>query len=354
MNLHIPFIVAIIKNIDIYEGALMNSHITIKKHSMIVEALGVIHACVSPYAKEDMIPDDLREKVCGSNVAKYLQVETESIFVMFELLLDIKERCSLDVFISSYKMLSKTHLQKYLLRGYFSQETVSEASDNEQALRELAMKISVKNLDVYMEHLLDPKPFFEEIILLTQWIYNHSSFKNMFTDQVVEDISQKYKLVDEALAKRHPLSFSQSLMGKSFYNIADWEVYEFLYVYTLYPYKLRVMDERSNIMLITLYDRQWNNEEKLDSIKRRMKILADPNRMAILRMIYGNPMFGKEIAKSLSLTTATVSHHLDLMRKEYLIHEERKKNTKYFSTNQQAFDKLMYDISNYIKKNKTF
>lgn len=328
----------------------MNSHITIKKHSMIVEALGVIHACVSPYAKEEMIPDDLRDKVCSSTVAKYLKEETESIFVMFEMLLDIKERCSLDVFISSYKTLSKTHLQKYLLRSYFSQETVSEASDNEQALRELAKKVSVKNFDIYIEHLMDPKPFFDEIIVLTQWIYNHSSFKAMFTDQVVEEILRKYKLVDEALVDRHPLSFSQSLMGKSFYNIADWDIYEFLYVYTLYPYKLRIMDKRCNIMLMTLYERQWNSDERLDSIKRKMKIIADPNRMAILRMIYGNPMFGKEIAKFLSLTTATVSHHLDLMRKEGLIHEERKKNTKYFSTNQQEFEKIMYDITNYIAK----
>lgn len=328
----------------------MNSHVTEKNHSMIVEALGVIHACISPYAKEDMIPENLKEKVCSSTIAKFLQTETDSIFVMFEMLLDIKERFSIDIFISFYNKLSKTHLQKYLLRSYFSQETVSEASDNEQELRELAKKISVKNLDVYMEHLMDPKPFFDEIILLTKWIYHQSSFKAMFTDQVVEEISRKYKLIDEALVNRHPLSFSQSLMGKSFYNIADWDIYAFLYVYTLYPYKLRIMDNRSNIMLITLYDRQWNNDEKLDSIKRRMKIIADPNRMAILRMIYGNPMFGKEIAKSLSLTTATVSHHLDLMRKEGLIHEERKKNTKYFSTNQRAFNSLMKDVTTYITK----
>lgn len=328
----------------------MNSHITLKKHSMIVEALGVIHSCVSPHAKEEMIPDNLKEKVYSSNIGKYLQEETKLIFVMFEMLIDIEERCSIEEFISSYNSLSKAHLQRYLLCGHFSHETVSEAADNEEALRELAKTISVKNLDVYMDHLNEPKSFFQELMELTQWIYHNSTFKAMFTDQVLEDISRKYEYIDKSLVNRHPLSFSQSLMGKSFYNIADWEIYEFLYIYTLYPYKLRIMDKRRNIMMLTVNDREWDSTELLDSIKRRMKLVSDPNRMAILRMIYANPMFGKEIAKSLSLTTATVSHHLDLMRKENLINVERQKNTKYFSTNQREFDNLIRDITKYVTR----
>lgn len=352
MCLHILGGIAIIniKYIILEGAALMNSHITLKKHSMIVEALGVIHNCVSPHAREDMIPDDLKTKVRSSNVGKYLQEETKLIFVMFETLVDIEERCSVDLFISSYNSLSKIHLQKYLLCGYYSNEKVAEASDNQQALRELAKTISVKNFDVYMEHLNDPIPFFNEIMELMEWIYNNSSFKEMFTEEVLEDISRRYKHIDESLLNRHPLSLSQSLMGKSFYNIADWEIYEFLYVYTIYPYRLRIMDKRSNIMLFSVKEREWENVETHDYIKRRIKLISDPKRIAILRMIYGNPMFGKEIAKSLSLTTATVSHHLDLMRKDNLIIEERQKNTKYFSTNQREFDNLMNDIKKYVTR----
>ncbi len=328
----------------------MNSHITLKKHSMIVEALGVINNCVSPYAKEDMIPDELKKKVRSSKVGKYLLQETRLIFVMFEMLVDIDERCSIDLLISEYNSLSKSHLQNYLLCGYYSNEIVDEASDNEKALRELAKTISVVNLDEYMEYLKNPKSFFDELMELMQWIYNNPSFKGMFTEQVLEDISRRYNELDEALLNRHPLSFAQSLMGKSFYNIADWEIYEFLYVYTIYPYKLRIMDSRSNIMLLSVNDREWENTETHDYIKRRIKLISDPNRIAILRMIYGNPMFGKDIAKALSLTTATVSHHLDLMRKEKLINEERQKNNKYFSTNLIEFDNLINDIKKYVTR----
>jgi DNA-binding transcriptional ArsR family regulator len=54
-----------------------------------------------------------------------------------------------------------------------------------------------------------------------------------------------------------------------------------------------------------------------------LKVLADPTRMDILRLLCCGPSFGKEIAASLGLTTATVSRHLDQLKAAGLVKEER-------------------------------
>lgn len=54
-----------------------------------------------------------------------------------------------------------------------------------------------------------------------------------------------------------------------------------------------------------------------------LKVLGDPTRMDILRLLCGRPSFGKEIAERLHLTTATVSRHLDQLKAVGLVREDR-------------------------------
>jgi len=54
-----------------------------------------------------------------------------------------------------------------------------------------------------------------------------------------------------------------------------------------------------------------------------LKVLSDKTRMDILRLLCCGPSFGKEIASSLGLTTATVSRHLDQLKAAGLVREDR-------------------------------
>jgi len=54
-----------------------------------------------------------------------------------------------------------------------------------------------------------------------------------------------------------------------------------------------------------------------------LKVLGDNTRMDILRLLCCRPSYGKEIAASLGLTTATVSRHLDQLKAAGLVREER-------------------------------
>lgn len=322
-------------------------HKTIVHHSMIVESLAAIHHVISKKS-HDILPSSLKLEILKNPYVDYAKDEPFLLFSMFELLAFIDERKNFEIFKEKYQHLSDTELRFCLLQGRYSFEKI-EATSVEDFIKE----IQINDIEAYKKHFKSPKSIFDELIKICEYIFYDASFRELFTLNVMKDIKNKYQNIDLELEKRHPLSLSQSIMGKSFYNINDWTVYEFYYVYLLYPYKLRIMDENKNIMLMSLYDLEKTDEEFLSSIKKGIKLLSDPTRLNILRMIYSNPMFGKEIANELNLTTATVSHHLDALKKEGLIHIERDKNTKYFSTNQRRFNQLLSQLNDYVKKEST-
>lgn len=324
----------------------MNTHRLINQHSMTTEVLGLLHAVVSRNKLPNMVPSELSDLVLELSQMQFLMNEPSLIFVCLEMLLFIDERHDMEQFLVQYNTLTNDQLRYCLLSGSVNLSHIIGA--DEKDIQSFANELDINDYKSYMEYLNNPRDFYNPIMDLANKIFNLGSFKAMFTPEIKEKIEQHYIQLKEELENRHPLSYAQSIMGKSFYNIADWDRYEFLYVYTIYPYKARLMDEHQNIMLISLLDRQWNDQEHIKKIQKQMKLIADPTRMSILRMIYSNPMYGKEIAEKLSLTTATVSHHLDQMNKESLIHIERDKNTKYYSTNQRSLNILINEIKKYI------
>lgn len=74
-----------------------------------------------------------------------------------------------------------------------------------------------------------------------------------------------------------------------------------------------------------------SEEFYLEAIKQ----LADGNRFKLLSYIKDTPRFGHEIANHLELTTATVSHHTNMLSKSYLILTEQKGARLYYSSNKE-------------------
>jgi DNA-binding transcriptional ArsR family regulator len=68
----------------------------------------------------------------------------------------------------------------------------------------------------------------------------------------------------------------------------------------------------------------------LDRMLDFYKALADPNRLKIVLMLAAGPLSGQEIAEKLGLAPATVTHHMNLLRKASVVRGEREKNTVYF------------------------
>ncbi|MBA1393037.1 ArsR family transcriptional regulator [Lactobacillus sp. XV13L] len=77
------------------------------------------------------------------------------------------------------------------------------------------------------------------------------------------------------------------------------------------------------------------------SFEGSFKALSDPVRRKILQLLKNGQMSAGEIASHFSMTQATVSYHLSVLKKADLIDEEREKNFIYYSLNTSILEEIM-------------
>jgi len=85
-------------------------------------------------------------------------------------------------------------------------------------------------------------------------------------------------------------------------------------------------------------------------LAERLRTLGDKSRMELLRQLSGGPSYGKELSGRLGLTTATVSRHLDQLKKAGLVIEEQAdyQNVKLVRLDRAGLEELFDEIRRYI------
>ena len=77
------------------------------------------------------------------------------------------------------------------------------------------------------------------------------------------------------------------------------------------------------------------------------KALSDPVRRDILVMLRGGKLSAGDIAKTFDLTAATVSYHLNQLKKAGLVSESKQKNFVFYELNASVFEELMLWFSQF-------
>ncbi len=72
-----------------------------------------------------------------------------------------------------------------------------------------------------------------------------------------------------------------------------------------------------------------------------MKALSDPTRRSILNLLKNGSMTAGEIASNFDMTGATISHHLNQLKKTELIRESKQKNFIYYSLNTSVLEEVL-------------
>ncbi len=85
---------------------------------------------------------------------------------------------------------------------------------------------------------------------------------------------------------------------------------------------------------------------------RVFQALSDKNRLKILELLKKRDMSVGEILENFSITNASLSHHLDILKRVNLIVSERKGQYIYYSLNVSVFEEIMMQISKIFNKNK--
>jgi DNA-binding transcriptional ArsR family regulator len=272
--------------------------------------------------------------------------------VWFEFALVVDERHSVEAYFKSILNLSKSKQLLYFLGHDCDENDINKGLQSLDNMQKLLESMDFKPSYALAQCLMD---FANTCISWSELAVSIDKCidfeKSLAQQEIQSDLNNQAAEFHKSLNDRHPLSYSQALMGKPFWNIADYKVYEFIPVYFLSPIRFRLMDDKTQIMVQSIYRIPVDPSKIGSELAQVMKILGDPTRIKILQMLFMRPQYGKEIADAIGVTTPTVSHHLDALYNKGLINMEQHKQIKYFSTNLQTIRKWLNTMENYVKGN---
>ena len=75
--------------------------------------------------------------------------------------------------------------------------------------------------------------------------------------------------------------------------------------------------------------------------ERTFKALSDPTRRRILELLRGGPLSAGELASSFGTTTATISHHLSVLKEAELVTDEKRGKYIYYELNTSVVEDIM-------------
>lgn len=80
------------------------------------------------------------------------------------------------------------------------------------------------------------------------------------------------------------------------------------------------------------------------------KALSDPVRREILTMLKEGRKSAGEIGQKFDMTGATISYHLNILKKAELVFEEKEKNFIYYNLNLTVFEEIMMWVTQFTGK----
>jgi DNA-binding transcriptional ArsR family regulator len=84
-------------------------------------------------------------------------------------------------------------------------------------------------------------------------------------------------------------------------------------------------------------------------LSKTLAALADPNRQKILECLRKSELPVNGIAKNLNITLATLSHHLDILRRADLVSSRRAGRQIFYSLNLSVVEEILEAITKIFK-----
>lgn len=89
------------------------------------------------------------------------------------------------------------------------------------------------------------------------------------------------------------------------------------------------------------------------SFSNTLAALADPNRQAILNALKKGEQPVAAIATNLNITLATISHHLDILKRADLISARRSGRQIFYSLNMSVLEEISQSLIKFIGSKKS-
>lgn len=255
----------------------------------------------------------------------------------------------ISLFLDAISNLSDEYYLYYIFGGELTRKQVTEALLNPDATADMGQNTA----SIFGDKPEFMKVMFTEIQSIRASI--HLLLQEISSSAVLrEHLQTKQGLYEAAIQTAQafglePLLLAQKLMGKTFRRVSNYQTFYFIPSYFLTPHHIRLFDDNTCIVIYGCYSAQLNILEQSQELEKQLKAISDRSRIMILRILNQRKEYGARLANTLDLTTATISHHLEILKQADLILEEKVGNIKYFELHQAGFNKLLQDLSTFVQ-----
>ncbi|MER1957165.1 MAG: metalloregulator ArsR/SmtB family transcription factor [Solibacillus sp.] len=319
--------------------------------SPVVEAIGLVLAYEAPnkVAIFDEYPE-LMEIIEGHAFMAFLnQMPINQRYQLLGLLLPVPHLTSVTLFAKKIMDLKDEFVLYYFWCDEISFDTIHALLENPAQITQIertyfwqddeALNFSqllVENVAAFKQQLAD---------LLIQ-IADNEVF-SVLLDSKKDSIAQAISTVESL--KLEPLACAQYIMGKTFRRVHDYKLYYFIPSYCYSPSRIRIFNDEVCYVIFGTTTPIEDKREKTEQLTKQLKAMSDPNRLLMLNMLASNKEYGAKLAEYLGITTATVSHHIEILKKVNLVTEERIGTIKYFTANKEQLTKLLQAMQHFLK-----
>jgi len=148
-------------------------------------------------------------------------------------------------------------------------------------------------------------------------------FRQSFT-QTLLDARSAVQTLERRLTNEAPLALAASLREKPLKGPRSYQRVTFVPSRLIGHRHIQSWGNDHAVFFLQLGTLALNGPTETGAeLAEFLKVLSDKTRMDILRLLCKGPSYGKEIATTLGLTTATVSRHLDQLKVAGLVREDK-------------------------------
>ncbi|MBZ9688539.1 winged helix-turn-helix domain-containing protein [Clostridium estertheticum] len=266
-------------------------------------------------------------------------------YELLEFLLLNKQFNSIEEYKNNVLSMEKVDFFFIFYGQFIDSKSINLALENEENLKKFYSKYNnISQSYIALKSLFaDRELLMEEFFSCLNALYNNG-FKSYYEEQL-DDIQDIYQKIEDVFKLNDPLEVSQSIMGKTFKNRGPYENFIFIPSFFINGRSVRFFGKDQ----ILIYSPSFKSLTKND-LTKILKIISDDTRFEIIGLLSkNNPMNGKELSIALTLTTPTISHHIEQLKEAGFINEERIKNSKYYSINPNSVNNFMKCLSEKLK-----
>lgn len=320
-------------------------------HSTVVEFIAFTSSILDARNEKDRLYGQLLKEL-DKNSAEFLEFwesKTDWSFTfLFNFLLPCPYFHDVELFLEKISTLSDPDFLYHFFGESLPEKQIKELIKNPEKLKSAEDTIwwETDEKKSTTQGILNNLPDFRNsFISLLLDASQSRTFKDELANvsNAAQDSIDKVKSID-----MEPLALAQYIMGKTFRRTSIYQVYYFIPSYFFAANRIRIFDSKTCIIIYgveaPLVDYRKNSAE----LEVQLKALSDRNRILILRMLARNKEYGAKIAEYLGITTATVSHHLELLKKAGFVKEEKVGTIKYFSYNQEHAEAILKQLQEFI------